>query len=1205
MRKIVLGISLLVSVVWTAHADMRVIWTLNSDATAIHRFDVTGEGTAEETWTETTPLVSFNDKVRIGNVFPAHGCYYVCFYGNASGSSLKYTTQVHRYAKDGTFIEKVGTFPSVHHFEMSADQAYIYGVNWSSGKNNNCLYRMHLGTGACTLTVTNNINRARCLSWGADGLLYMASRGDLSTNYVGGILAAGTYKGVQAFDVSNGRGSVLKHFYAGNCQAGCIADTARNRICMVNPGDIKVFGRAEGGPDGERSDAYRMAPAIGPSANAFSGALLGGRPYTADWGSGKTYRLNDDNTVTLVATITNTTVAGETGVMKNNGALREDVFPENDTTLALTKLGDYWSFNAVDNENIASKFSSLVHPTRGASLTGGFTAGVRGAVREGLWCAAGAAGQLESAAIVPASGDFSIVLFAGFPQELAGAQTLMANPKMTVSVTASGCLAAALSDGTAVTGTTSLAGGAWHQLAVVRRANVLELWVDGVQDGVSAETGCTIYDNANVQWSLLSATNPNPMFLDELRVYEAALTKNDLDHLRSLATDNLAVPEDPASFSDAAAAAIGTVVAHAADHAWGVPSVVADADGTTLYAAADFARGKGENNQSVIWKSTDAGQTWTRLCGEPSLCAMALFRFDADASGTFRAAALESDGYHVWGLSTTTGGTIWKNFYLQSKTPLEAPWYPTFAVPGANRSLATPQGIYSFDIGVKEKGSLAKLSESQTNLLNTAGIVPGGMMRTSANGAPVGLYAQAVRVQANVTCTNSRPPESMVLLQRGSTNVFTGSVCGAVNLPGASRPFGTVYDATSGCWWAVVPSVAGDTATPWTQANRLTLWCAETPMKWVNCGEVLVAGTPETVGFNNPNVAICGNDLVAVFGASVNDRTGTADPRDVNTSNYILSTRVANFRARRPAETLARTLLVGDDSGGCIVRYCEDEDTGEWRPSGYFANGTYNGISLGRGDDIKYFDDSVWVLRNGRVFQFSTDGTFLDMPFDIRPAALPDVAPVQAEAMGFSYDGRYIYTVAAFAQLNSGGTKYIYRSDRKTGTTIQFARSTDPGLDTRLYRTRAILGLPDGTVAVTCRDGHIVFRLNADGTFREDIWTANSTPAMKSPQTMHFDRRSSKLYITGFTGILFLWDYRTGAKKSKNKIPGILSLAGDDHGTIYGTAYDSPSGCFDLLTDDGAFSVMGCRPLFFGALRYFRSCFFDPRPSPGTLLLFR
>ena len=664
-----------------ALADMRVIWTLNGDATAIHRFDVTGEGTDEETWTETTPLVNFSGKVRIGNVFPAHGCYYVCFYGNVSGSSLKYNKEVHRYANDGTFIEKVGTFPtSVYHFEMSADQAYIYGMNWSSGKSNNCLYRMHLGTGECTLTVTNNINRARCLSWGADGLLYTASRGDLSTNYVGNILAAGTYKGVQAFDVSNGRGSVLKHYYAGNCQGGCIADTVRNRICMVCAADVKIFGRSEEAPDGERSDAYRAVSATVSKANAFSGALLGGRPYTADYNTGKVFRVNDDDTVTEVATITNTTVGGDTGAMKNNGALREDVFPENDTTRALTKLGDYWSFNAADNENTASKFSSLVHPACGASLTGGFTAGVRGAVREGLWCAAGAHGTLGSAELVPQSGDFSIVFFAGFPEALAGAQTLMSNPKMTVSVTAAGYLAAALSDGTAVTGAMALADGAWHQLAVVRRDNALELWVDGVLDGTSAQTACTIYDNADTQWALLAAANPNTMFLDELRVYEAALTKNDLDHLRSLATDNLAVPDDPASFSDAVAAAIGTVVAHAADHAWGVPSVMADADGTTLYAAADFARGKGENNQSVLWKSTDAGQTWTRLGGEPSLCAMALFRFDTDASGTFRAAALEADGYHVWGLSTVTGGTIWKNFNLQSKTPLQAPWYPTFAV---------------------------------------------------------------------------------------------------------------------------------------------------------------------------------------------------------------------------------------------------------------------------------------------------------------------------------------------------------------------------------------------------------------------------------------------------------------------------------------------------------------------------------------------
>ena len=1191
-----------------AQADMRVFWLVNGDHTSIHRFAVTGEGTADETWTETTPLVTFGENVKVGNVFPAHGGYYVCFMGNGTGSNLlKYNQQVHRYDKNGNHVGLVGTFqnPSVHNFEMSADQAWIFGSNWSASKGQNCISRLHLGTGACMLTVTNNLNRARCLSWGADGLLYAASRADGTTDYAGNTLVSGTWKGVQAFDVSNGGGGIFKHFYAGNCQGGCIADTVRNRICMVCAADVKIFGRSEEAPDGERSDAYRAVSATVSKANAFSGALLGGRPYTVDYNTGKVFRVNDDDTVTEVATITETTISGEVAVMKNVYNLREDVFPENDTTLALTRLGDYWSFNSADNADVATKFKSLVHPERGAALASGFTAGVRGAVREGLWCAAGAHGTLGSAELVPQSGDFSIVFFAGFPQALAGAQTLMSNPKMTVSVTATGYLAAALSDGTAVTGTTALADGAWHQLAVVRRENVLELWVDGAQDGVSAETACTIYDNANTQWSLLSATNPNPMFLDDLRVYDAALTKNDIDHLRALATDGLAVPSDPTGLSDAAASSIGVVVAHSATHAWGVPSVVADVDGTTLYVAADFARGKGENNQTVFWKSVDAGQTWTRYGSEASLCAMALFRYDTDISGRFRAVALESEWYRAWGLSSFDGCDTWKDFYRQSATPLEEPWYPTFAVPGVIRSLAAPQGIYSTDSVRSGQGTLAKVHSNLTNKFHKTALVSGGMMRMSANGAPVGLYPQSVVLPAHVTCTNSRPPEALSVLLRNSTNETTGTVRGAANFPGASRPFGLVFDAASGCWWAAVSYVAGDTSTPWTQANRLALWCAETPMKWQFCGDILEAGTPDAVGFNNPNVAVCGSDLVVVFGASVHDRTGATGPRDVNRSNYILSTRVANFRARRPEERLARTLLVGDQSAGRIVRYCEDAETGEWRPSGYFADGSYNGNSLAHGDDIKYVDDSVWVLRNGRIFRFAPDGTFLDMPFVIRPDALPDVVPYAPEIMGFSYDGRYIYTIFGFAPQSDARKKYIYRSDRTTGTTIQLASSDDPDLGDRLYRTRAVTGLPDGTLAVACRDGNTVFRLNADGSFREDIWTSRDSPAMNSPQTFHFDRRAQKLYITGFSSKLFVWDYRTGAKKNKDGLPGILCITGDDRGTVYGTAYDSPAGCFDLLADDGAFTVKGCRALFYGDLNYFRCCFFDPRPSPGTIFLFR
>ena len=86
------------------------------------------------------------------------------------------------------------------------------------------------------------------------------------------------------------------------------------------------------------------------------------------------------------------------------------------------------------------------------------------------------------------------------------------------------------------------------------------------------------------------------------------------------------------------AAAIGTVVAHANpdDHAWGVPAVVADPSNGTLYMAADFAREKGENNQSVFWKSTDAGTTWTRMGSDASIGALALYVSGGSVSGDFQ-----------------------------------------------------------------------------------------------------------------------------------------------------------------------------------------------------------------------------------------------------------------------------------------------------------------------------------------------------------------------------------------------------------------------------------------------------------------------------------------------------------------------------------------------------------------------------------------
>lgn len=78
----VTGIALAAMSVW---ADTRVLWLPENNPTAIHRFNVTGEGTDEESWTEADPLVTFASGQNIMNVIPAHGYYYVCYYGGVRG----------------------------------------------------------------------------------------------------------------------------------------------------------------------------------------------------------------------------------------------------------------------------------------------------------------------------------------------------------------------------------------------------------------------------------------------------------------------------------------------------------------------------------------------------------------------------------------------------------------------------------------------------------------------------------------------------------------------------------------------------------------------------------------------------------------------------------------------------------------------------------------------------------------------------------------------------------------------------------------------------------------------------------------------------------------------------------------------------------------------------------------------------------------
>ena len=1196
-----LSLALCAAILGPAQAkDTRVLWLNESGQTAIHRFNVMNVGEADETWEETTPLATYETSKSICNVLPAHGGYYVCF-GNG---------EVQRYTIEGQYVRKVGTLSGCTSFEISGDQAYIYGSDMNPGVGHNKISALHLGSGSADVFVTNNISRVRCLAWGSDGLLYAASRNDGDqADYWGNTIPQ--CPGVQAIDVSNGKGAVLKHYYRVDAsRGGCAVDAAHRHVYSFGGNRADIFGLSEYAPDGEVTSFVRAWPTV-VLDNPFSGALIAGNAYTAEWkaGRGNVYRFDATNGATLVASIASSEVADSEQIGKAH-ALREDVFPEEDTTEAIAMLSDYWSFNAATNPvNLEAAFYSRVNPKRTARLATGFTAAVRGAVREGLWCAAGANGRLASAKLVLQTNDTTIAFFVGFPQGFSVGQMLLRNPKMTVSVTAEGRLSVAMPGGkdiagntvtgASVAGTTSLADGQWHHVAIVRRDYRFEVWVDGVKEGESDPTTVAAYDDLDTQWYLLDSSNANVMMFDELRFYNAALAQNDLKLLQSLATDGLKVPRDPTIRSDAVAQSIGTVVAHANpdDHAWGVPAVVADPSNGTLYLAADFAREKGENNQSVFWKSTDAGTTWTRMGSDASIGALALFRFDADPSGAFRAAGIEPDRNIAWGGTTTDGCVKWGTFKQQSGTPLPAKWYPTFPVAGWARNLALATGIYNLDVATGSRGSIKLLSEASTNRFSAAWLRAGGIVQPP-DGKPVAFYAASIT--NHVSATNATPVETLVI---GRREVENGGVAfrGVASIRGASRPFGVTWDETSKRYWAVT-TYAKDSATPWAQANRLALYCATNVLAWCYCGDIAVAGTPETVGFSNPNVVISGDDLVVVFGASLNDTTAADAPRDVNASHYILSKRIPNFRTRAPApKPTGRYILVGDISAQRILRLRENEDTGEWDPDGYFADGNYTAKSYGMygSDDITYANGKVWILISGRIFAFNTDGTFTGTYFDLTLDR--ELVPSNPNVMGFSYDGRYIYSTVGL--VSAPADSRMYRTDVTTGVTTLFCTSSDSAdLGTHLRRLRGIAGLPDGRVAVCNRDASELLAINSDGAFDQVVWSGN---AVGSIQTLYLDRRAKKLYASGFSRNLCCWDLVTGEKKSKSGRADIIGITGDDRGRVFGTCYDKPASLVDMLADGGALTQTGHRLILNGGLTFQRCCFFDTTPPSGSVLIFR
>ena len=205
---------------------------------------------------------------------------------------------------------------------------------------------------------------------------------------------------------------------------------------------------------------------------------------------------------------------------------------------AFDRVGDRWSFDLPPGADpMEARFTTPYNPQRVAELHPGVIVGVPGVEGQAFWCAPGTSIRLPSAMILPQKGDFTFCFYAGFPLPFTGGQMLAYNPKMSVFLTPEGKFGTTLAR-TTLSGGASVADGRWHHLAVVRRGDVLSLWVDGAQVAAKASVKDTVYDHivgVVAQWMLLSTNNANRTFLDEVTAFRAALEPDDLRQLASRA----------------------------------------------------------------------------------------------------------------------------------------------------------------------------------------------------------------------------------------------------------------------------------------------------------------------------------------------------------------------------------------------------------------------------------------------------------------------------------------------------------------------------------------------------------------------------------------------------------------------------------------------------------------------------------------------
>ena len=526
------------------------------------------------------------------------------------------------------------------------------------------------------------------------------------------------------------------------------------------------------------------------------------------------------------------------------------------------------------------------------------------------------------------------------------------------------------------------------------------------------------------------------------------------------------------------------------------------AKGDDLFFAADNAKPAiGTEAVSTIWKSTDGGEHWTQLAtldaanptfaeAKNELMLLSEPRRGAADLQTVAAADFGADGTltPVFVATNRTG-----NVYIPANGRMvTANW--GFAGQrvgiGLRTAAANTMGVFTF---VADRGfsGFPDAVFSQNVTTNSWTGNSNFTRRSWSDTLPVLAFKDAAgehrelapAVQARTTVATRVGPEYAVVAENLSGTSFSPKwapvVRDRVMLPGASKAFDIVYDAPSELYWAVTVPVTNAAelvvSDPGDIRNVLAVYASPDLSAWRLCKVLRAEGTPQTVAFANPQLAIVGDDLVVAYSSTGASNAGKST---IGPTGSFVCERLKDFRATWPGALDDPIGLAVLEFESCAVKLCRRDPLADtWTHTALVTNGTYGGKSMAYLSGIAVIGSRLYLTAEAQgVWSFDLKGRFR------RFYPLP--SGTRCDAICPAGDG--VSVLVTDSSYINGQTSHnsVRKLNVETGVWTTLVSGT---ADSTFKNPRGVCAKSDGSFFVASRDGGFVRHYSADGTTFETV----------------------------------------------------------------------------------------------------------------------